>query len=1047
MVRSRTDDGSLPPRRVRRGSRKIVTVLFVDVVDFTALSEELDPESVRSLMERYFAVADELITHHGGYIEKFIGDAVMAVFGIPTLHDDDALRAVTAAVQLAAGLDSLNAEFRATWGTSIAVRIGADSGEAIVGVREQDQLYVTGPAVITAARLEQAAAPGEILIGEGTYQLVRDAVIAEGLGPIPLKGKHDDIAAWRVHGIDLDAVGWRRRPDAPMVGRTSEVDHLLAMFDRATKSGCQLATLLGPAGIGKSRLGREVVARLGERGTVLSGRCLSYGKGITFWPLVEVLQAAARITESDTPAESVAKVRALLPQGREGDLISARLAGLLGGDSPAAIHETFWAVRRLLEHMAVVRPVVVVFDDIHWAEPSFLQLVEYLTDRATEAPILLICLARDELLDSSPGWTRPRTNATLIPLPPLTGELTHELVERLLDTNRIDPAAVERISEVAEGNPLFVEETLRMLADRGQLVTEDGRWTLIASPTRLSIPSTIQALVSARLDQLDDELAVLQRAAIVGKVFGWGEVAALCEDEQLALRTAAHLQSLVHRQLIRPRRDDLTENDAFEFSHVLIWDVAYEQIPKVDRAHLHEKFAERLENSLASSTDYSEIIGYHLEQAHRVLRELEPMSPRGEPLAERASARLSTAGLRAYARGDMPAAASLLHRSVVLAREGRADRTALLPRLAFAYMETGAFAPLQDVVAEIEVAAKSGDEAMRAHGTVLRLWIRLFTDPVGWAELAEEQAAIALRTFTTLRDDSGLSMASALLALVKIMQARFGDAEEHWWQASIHASRANDRRDELEALSWIPLTVWCGPTPSEEGLRRCNEVLLRADGDKKATAGALIAQATFDAGLSRFDDARLSLRRAGDLLEEVALAVWLAGPHAQFSGWVELLAGDAEAAERVLRQGYNTLQEIGETSWFSTVAGLLGEAVIAADRHQEAPEFADASREAAAPDDVYSQVLWRTVAAKVAAREGRPEDARQLAGQAVELLRGTDFLHLQWHALLTQAVVLEQAGRSRDAATSAEAAADVARRKGSVVAERRAREVRQRLNG
>jgi tetratricopeptide (TPR) repeat protein len=403
-------------------------------------------------------------------------------------------------------------------------------------------------------------------------------------------------------------------------------------------------------------------------------------------------------------------------------------------------------------------------------------------------------------------------------------------------------------------------------------------------------------------------------------------------------------------------------------------------------------------------------------------------------------------GLRAYARGDMPAAASLLHRAVALLREGRAERTALLPRLAFAYMETGAFAPLQDVVAEIEVAAKSGDKAMRAHCTILRLWIRLFTDPVGWAQIAEEQAARALQTFTALQDERGLSMASSLLALVKMMQARFGDAEEHWRKASIHANRASDHRDKLAALSWIPMTVWCGPTSSDEGLRRCEEILLLADGDKKATAGALLAQAMFEAGLGRFDEARQSLRRARDLLEEVALAVWVAGPHAQFSGWVELLAGDAAAAEAVLRQGYDALQEIGEMSWFSTVAGLLGEAVLDADRYQDATEFAEASREAAAPDDVYSQVLWRTVAAKVAARDDLPDDAQQLAAQAVDLARGTDFLHLQWHALLTQAGVLNQVGRTPEAARAADEAADVARRKGSVVGERLAREMRRRLS-
>jgi class 3 adenylate cyclase/tetratricopeptide (TPR) repeat protein len=1037
-----------PKGPVAHGSRKIVTVLFVDMVDSTVLADDLDAESFRALMERYYEAAHDAVARHGGYVEKFIGDAVMAVFGIPKLHEEDALRAVTAAVELRDRIDALNEEFLRAYGRTVAIRSGVESGEAMASQRGWGELYVTGPTVQTAARLEQAAFPGTVLIGDATYHLVRDAVVVAEPMVLALKGKRGEVTAWAVQRVIPGAAGLRRRLNAVLVDRQDELRRLLAAFDRAASYGCQLVTVLGDAGIGKTRLVKELIARLEERARVLTGRCLPYGEGITFWPVVEVLRDVAGITATDSQADSIGKLRALLGAGHEGELITARLAGLMGDEvAQPAVQELFWAIRKLLEQLARTRPVVVVFDDIHFAEPTFLHLLEYLADWAGRAPILVVCLARGELLDVRPDWATPRPNAELIPLLPLSDDETRQLVGSLVGGDRVDAAAESRISTVAEGNPLFVEELLRMLADSGQLRSEAGQWVLDPSVVRVPIPATIQALMSARLEGLEpDQLEVLERAAVVGEVFGWSAVAALSDGDAQAVSTAAHLQALMRKQLIRPRRDDPGDEDAFEFSHGLVRDAAYRLIPKADRVDLHERFATWVENVMSEgSAAYEEIEGYHLERAHHTLLELGPESPRSAELAERAFARLSVAGLRAHARGDMPAAVNLLDRAMRLLDQRRAERTAVLPMLAFALMETGAFGPLQEVVAEIEEAAKAGDNGMRARAAVLRLWIRLFTDPVGWAEVAQVEAGRAVTAFVELRDDRGLAMTSSLLGLVSVMRGRFADAEARWTEASLHARQAGDQRDELEALSWVPLMVSAGPTPSEEALQRCHEVLLRADGDKKTMASSLMAQAVLEAGLGSFHEARGSLIRAHDLLDEVALTVWLAGPYAQSAGWVELLAGEPRAAERALRAGFDTLREIGEMTWFSTVAGLLGEAVLQAGRRDEAEVLAEASHGAAAPDDVYSQVVWRTVASTVHAYRGRAERAEALAQEAVDLILRSDGPLLHWYAFTNLARVLELLGRIPDAASAADKGAEAARLKGGVVAERRARETATRL--
>ncbi len=468
--------GSALAAEPAREQRKVVTVLFCDVTGSTALGESLDPEALRSTMARYFDVARVAIERHGGTIEKFIGDAVMAVFGVPTVREDDALRAVRAAQELRDGVE-------------LDVRIGVNTGEVVTGGGDT---LVTGDAVNVAARLEQAASPGEVLLGEETYALVRGAVDVELLPPLEAKGKSAPLTVYRLLAVTGGAA-ITRRLDAPLVGRDRERRLLADAWDRTcSERRCSLFTILGAAGVGKSRLASEFLD--GVDATVLHGRCLSYGDGITYWPVIEVVKQL--LGRSDPP--------------------NAALSALLG-HGQASADEIAFAVRKLFESAAAERPLVVFFDDLQWGEPTFLELVEHVADWSRDAPILLLCLARPDLLELRGDWGGGKLNATAVLLEPLTSDETDELIDRLLGESRLDPSLRARIRSAADGNPLFVEQMLAMVE---------------SSPDDVTVPATIQALLSARLDQLPTaERGVLERGAVEGQVFHRGAVAALAPDD------------------------------------------------------------------------------------------------------------------------------------------------------------------------------------------------------------------------------------------------------------------------------------------------------------------------------------------------------------------------------------------------------------------------------------------------------------------------------------------------------------------------------------
>ncbi len=451
-----------------------------------------------------------------------------------------------------------------------------------------------------------------------------------------------------------DTAGHARHLDSAMVGRHKELEMLDHALDRVvTERTSHLFTLLGPAGVGKSRLVWEFVGP-GTEATVLRGRCLSYGEGITYFPLVEIVQEAAGVGRTDDLATARSKLATLAEGAEDRDRIVSLVAGLLSWGEPVAAEDGQWGVRKLLEHLAHERPLVCVFDDIHWAEPNFLELVEHLADWTRDAPLLLLCVARPELLELRPDWGGGKMNATTILLEPLAGDEVSHLVDNLLGRADIPATARARILEAAEGNPLFVEEMLGMLIDDGLLRFEDGAWRAVEDLAHVTVPPTIQLLLAARLDRLDaEERAVIERGAVEGKVFHAGAVTTLT-PERLRPQVPTRLLALARKELIRPDRAEFAGEDAFRFRHLLIRDAAYRAMPKEQRADLHQRFAEWLEGAAGERlAEYEEILGYHLEQAYRYRAELGPPDEATKDLGRSAATRLDLLGRTSARTGGL----------------------------------------------------------------------------------------------------------------------------------------------------------------------------------------------------------------------------------------------------------------------------------------------------------------------------------------------------------------------------------------------------------
>jgi predicted ATPase/class 3 adenylate cyclase len=1021
-------------------ARKTVTIVFSDLKGSTSLGERLDSEALREVMTRYFEEMQRVLERHGGTVEKFIGDAVMAVFGLPKLHEDDALRAVRAAFDMKTALAKLNAELERRWGVALANRTGVNTGEVVAG-DAVDQRLVTGDAVNVAARLEQAAPELEVLIGEPTYRLVRGAVEVEPVEPLELKGKAERVPAYRLLSVRSGAM-LPRRLDAPLVGREAELALLGDGLARATAArSARLVTVLAHAGVGKSRLLAEFLGSASRAATVLRGHCLPYGEGITFWPVTEIVHEAADIGEDDSQERALEKLHAV--GGDEADLVTERLASVVGlGDREFPVEELFWASRKLLESIARDRPLVVVFEDIHWAEPTLLALIEHLVDNAN-APLLVLCAARPELLEAHPGWSES-ASAQRVELAALSPDQAGALVDNLLGSE-LDAGARRRIADAAEGNPLFVEQMVSMWIESGLLVQRGDAWVPASDLSAVDVPPTIQALLAARLDRLNrEERGVIEPAAVVGRVFYRGAVQFITVDE-LRGELDALLGSLIRKEFVAPGHDTtFPGEDAFRFHHVLIRDAAYQGLLKRARADLHERTADWLAQAMGPrAAEVEEIMGYHLERSFRYRDELGPLDDHAHRVGVRASMLLGDSGRRALARGDMPAAANLLRRASALLPRTDPRRLTLLPDLGEVLLELGEFQEAEALLSEtILEAARMGDRRLQTEATLVRLAVRFAGSPdaLGSGTVRDVERAIA--ESEKQGDHKGLAKAYRLLGTIHGTVAHYEEAERAALLTIEHARTAGDQMLEVRNFPPYAIVAAYGPRPIGEALRICEELLPAASGDRRTQAVVLCVLAHLHAMQGSFEEARTEYRRAQVMLDDLGVKV-LAASTSLDSGPVEMLAGDPAAAERELRRDLERLEAMGERFLASSITAYLAQAVVAQGRMDEAEELSRKCEEVVLADDAEAQSIWRRVRAlALVDRDGRK--AAKLARDAVDIIRRTDSPVLQADALVDAAEVLGRAGEADEDVPLLAEALERYERKGDVVGAARARETLER---
>ena len=1022
-------------------TRKVVTVLFADVVGSTNVGERTDPEALRRVMTRYFDEMKAVIERHGGVVEKFIGDAVMAVFGVPVAHEDDALRAVRAAAEIRTHLTAIDMDLQRERGISVAWRTGINTGEVVAGDAGTGQRFVTGDAVNVAARLEQAAGGGEILIGDGTLRLVGDYVVAEPVGSLEVRGRSETVNAHRLVHVGPERQASRRHLSGPMIGRERQSRLLRDAYDQVISDRvCHLFTVLGSAGVGKSRLIAEFAADVGDQATILRGRCLSYGEGITYWPITEVIRDAAGIVETDDQDAVRSKLGSLFEDAHDRAAATERLGEVIGRfEGSAPQEETFWAVRTLLESLCRRRPLILILDDLHWAEPTLLNLIDYVVDWMRDAPLLIVCLARQDLLELRPGWGGGKGSATTITLEPLSDAESRNLVSSLLGREGPGATLDARIAAAAEGNPLFVEEMIGMLIDRGHIVAVDGHWEAVADLALVSVPPTIQALLAARLDALPHaERAVLERGSVEGKVFHRGAVAELA-PEAVRASVSDTLRALSRKELVRPEKADFADDEAFRFRHLLIRDAAYSSMPKEARGDLHARFAAWLTRVAGDHVgEYEEILGYHFEQAYRYRIELGPVDDAAQILAAKAVHHLGNSGVRALDRGDNEAARKLLTSATDLAPIGDPARTRLRADLGLALSSAGEVRAADALLVQtIDEAAAAGDELGRARAEVCRIDALSSLGEMSVEEVIDRCQRL-LEIFDASGDQRGAERAATELARHHFFAGR----------AKIGEQILTDRIAQYPPgqaphmyIRWLPTILAFGPTPIPEASRQIAAVVSTSrshilSGEALAPLGIL------KAWLGELDAGREIMQRAIATYNELGLRRYALSVAGTYLGPLEALAGRYEAAEDAVLGSYTQLTEMGDRGFASSSAAGLAQLYVQMARFDDADTYARIAREIATPDDVEAQARALGAAARVSSSRGEHAGAARLARQAVELINPTDYLDLRGETYAEAAEVHAAAGDSQLAIESFELALADYESKGATIHVAR---VRQRL--
>ncbi len=1014
-------------------ARKVVTILFADLVGSTSVQERLDAESTRRVMELYYAAMRGAVEAHGGTVVQLLGDGVMCAFGVPHVAEDDAIRAVRAAVAMQQAFADFAREQRPIVG-ELGMRIALNTGEVVVS---DERPAGIGDPLNVAGRLQQEAREGDVLIGESTRRLVAEQVTLAHFGTFALKGRAEPVPAFRVVSLERPAGA----PAIAFVGREDELRRLTAAFDTAVAApGTRLAAVLGSPGLGKSRLIGELTRRLGERATVLSARCDPAG-GATFAPLAESLRMFLGF---DTVASADA-VRATIAESLPADeperaRIAAGVAALIAG-TPASPEETFFTVRRFLAALAARRPVVLSLDDVQWAEPLLLDLAEHLVQWGGGAPLLLLVAARPELRDTRSSLAVPGGFvADVVTLAGLDAGAATRLAANVIGAEALPAAIAGRVLAASEGNPLFVGELVRMLVHDGALKREGDRWTAAVALAEIEMPPTIHALLAARIERLrPEERTVLERAAVVGRHFSRAALAQLLPREVTDLD--ARLESLRRAELLEPDTGWFLGEPVLRFHHALIRDAAYRRVLRGTRAELHARFADWVAARAGDSLEHDETLGWHLEQAHQQLRELGPIDARGRELGERAARHLATAGRRALAREDLAVAASLLGRALELLDGANPARADLALAWCEALLASGEVTGATRAVAELARLA-SDSSRLRAWHVCFAGQLAVMTDPQSLHATAAAVAAAA-EALSAAGDTAGEAKAHSVHALALARLGKGAACEAALDRALAAARRADDRRLANAVLAGAPLAALWGPSPVTRASGRCLDVVrvLRiTQGAPAVEAVALRCQAVLEALRGRSDAARRMISASRGMVEELGLTQQLLETDV-FAGHIGLLEGDAPAAEKSLRRAYDGLREQGLGIDAARAAALLARALLAQGRAAEAEVLSHES-ESLAGDDLQAAIAWRGARAEALARRGAHAHAVEFARAAVEIAAATDALLHHADARLALATALRAAGRRAEADTEERRARELWEAKGaSLLAERARREV------
>jgi class 3 adenylate cyclase/predicted ATPase len=922
--------------------RKVATVFFADLVDSTGLVSSEDPEVVRQRMNRYFETVSGRIKAHGGTVEKFAGDAVMAAFGVPLTHEDDAERAVRAALEIVPMVEKLG----------LAVRIGIESGEIVI--EDGDSTFATGEAVNLAARLQQGAQPGEILIGSAARRLAASAIEFDDAGPLEIKGRAEPLWTWRA----LRAQDATRSPATPFVGREPELEMLENSLSRAVRDRRpQLVTIFGEPGLGKTRLVTEFTAGV-ERVTALAGRTLPYGEGVTYWPLASMIKASVGITDDDPASEAFEKLRLSCESEAVADLLAVALGVLGAAEGERTPEQLNWAALRWCEQLADAQPLVLVFEDIHWAEEPLLDLIENLARSLQDAPVRIVALARPELLDCRPSWGGGIRSASAIDLAPLGGSESEELVEALLSD--VPPARRKVVLERAEGNPLFLEEIAHAL--------RDGRGIE-------GIPDTLQALIAARIDGLDSgEKRLLQSAALVGRVFWQGALESLAPD----LDVEGLLDLLVGREfLVREELSTISGDSALRFKHGLIRDVAYGGMSKARRAEEHQAFAAWVEKH--ARDELAEIRAYHLDRAAELLAELDGVV--AEDLAHSTADALEEAGRRALRRGALRVARRTLLRAVEL--DPSPDRRYLAAHAAWRLADVPTLREeAQEVLAEAR-AAERRDVQGRALVLLADLALHSEGDVTRAHVLADEALAI-------LPEDElpGLYDAHALITTIYWWLGNGEGSTRHGEAMLDLAHRAG--RPELESLALTQLSAIAGvrgDAAQAVALLEQAESLAESSGSREALAYALAVHGR-RVDETQSEDAERYYREALEIFDEIGAA----GRH----GWtlsnlagVYRQRGDLPLAEQTFREAVRRLRSTHEQGFLAEAERGLAEVLVERGKVDEADRLVAEAEGRVGRGDVWTSASLLHARGVVLAAQGRADEAESAFLAALEIIEPT----------------------------------------------------------